>query len=161
MKLLKWRMFSSDHWQMGWWSSAPALLNWEHGVCSLNDLLINRMHPAVTLLFMRTRRNFQNITVSIVHSQRQLKQNPVKLPNCHRDSESEHNINLTRISLHLFLCLFALLSPFLCLSIPSEWISIFCLFISTNSAGQIPPPSFLSNLQGSGPGRDLVLWQLV
>lgn len=154
-------MFSSDHWQMGWWSPAPALLNWEHEVCSLNDLLINRMHPAVTLLFIKTRRNFKNITVSIIHSQRQLKQNPLKLPNCPRDSDSKRNINLTGKSLHLFLCPLALLPPFLCPSIPSEWISIFCLFISANSAGRIPPPSCLSNLQGRQPGRDLALWQLV
>lgn len=120
VKLLKERMFSSDHWQMGWWSPAPARLNWEHEVCSLNDLLINRMHPAVTLLFMETRRNFKNITVSIIHSRRQLKQYPLKPPNCPRDSGSEHHINLTRISLHLFLCPLALRS--LPLPIDSFWM---------------------------------------
>lgn len=133
---------------MGWWSTVSVLLNWEHRVCSLNDLLINRMHPAVILLFVNTRSNLKGLTARIIHSQRQLKQKLRKLLNRPRDSGSKHSIDLTRES--LLSILYLPLSLPLC--IDYFWMNklfFFWFVLNRCKLCQVPSLVCLSNHQGT------------
>lgn len=108
-----------------------------------------------SVLCQKTRMNFKNITTSI--SQWQAKSTKTaKLPQRLREQTHQFKKDISPS-----LCPRTLLSSSFCLSIPSEWMSMFYLFISGNSAGQIPPPFFLSNLQGRESGHALVLSQPV
>lgn len=109
-----------------------------------------------SVLCEKTRRNFKNITTSI--SQWQTKSTKTaKLPKRLRERTHQFNKDISPS-----LCPCVLLPSSFCLSIPSEWMSMFYLFISGNRAGQFPLLFFfLSNLQGRESGHALVLSQPV